>query len=63
MTSICVGCGVEIVKDNYRYGRKMGVIDSLIAARAMSLHVKLYTEDRDFTNVPGLKRYPPFILP
>lgn len=54
---------LEIVRDNYRHGRKVKVIDALIAACAMTLHIKLYTEDNDFNNIPGLKKHSPFILP
>src|SRR6478752_1702326 len=46
---------VDIMKDNYRHGYKMGVVDALIAACAIALHARFYTLDNDFRPVPGLK--------
>ncbi len=53
---------VSIMKDNYRHGYKMGVVDALIAACAIALHAKLYTLDHDFRPVPGLKKLTPYQL-
>jgi predicted nucleic acid-binding protein len=53
----------ELVRDNQNLARRLKVIDALIAACAMELHAKLYTNDNDFANIPGLKKYRPEILP
>jgi len=51
------------MKDNYRHGYKIGVVDALIAACAIALHAKMYTLDNDFRPVPGLKKVAPYQLP
>jgi predicted nucleic acid-binding protein len=53
----------KLVEENPNLAPRLKVADALIAASAMRLHARLYTEDNDFANVPGLKKYSPEILP
>ncbi len=53
----------DLVKDNQGRARRLKVVDALIAACAMTLHAKLYTDDNDFIDIPGLKKYSPELLP
>ena len=53
----------KLVEDNPALAPRLKVADALIAASAMRLHAKLYTDDNDLANVPGLKKYSPEILP
>src|SRR5450755_3262212 len=53
----------RLVMSDQNLARRLKVADALIAACAMELHARLYTDDNDFANVPGLKKYSPEILP
>lgn len=48
-------CFSEIVATARAEGRRLGVVDALIAATAKAASVPVYTQDADFEEMPGVQ--------
>jgi predicted nucleic acid-binding protein len=54
---------MDILREQYLHGDELSVADAIIAACAKTLHVKLYTNDRNIHRVRGIKAEAPYLLP